>query len=512
MHCCRRKILIVILLSIGLCACGNSNCLPDRFSFDDCTNEDSKGKWQEIEFVRVESTTRFDDGNWGHHLFYFPGFNISGGEKVELDTDDRAVVEVNRDFDDLVHFDDVQKRQLSKLDNRTFSFDDFLDKDEVGAKTAGGFDDWPIFYLPEDNDGNYRVGRSGVVYDPKTRDSNNNIVNQLKIRSADLHSFCLNLVTDNTNRMYDPNDNIVARSDRDLAEAKVPASILTERFSEEPPVTDVYTFRYTGFKREDRIKIRIRATKDQRDGGGFGGIMVSDINTCCEVSCALENECGGNNGCGDPCPCTKNEMHVTDMLVPSVVDDFNEIDREQSYYIRGVYTRQVLTLDTYSGALVMRPRRNLKNQQWIFAGECQTDRECEGQFINKLTGQCLTSGEDSRIAGVEGGECQVKGLEWTLRDIGRDEVLGGRKFSGAKKYSIRYTASNNDYLVAKATEEEARLAKNKLETSNPSEIDSKKLEFRVNGGVVRTEDRSSPDRPWDHWVLEFALPEEMPID
>jgi hypothetical protein len=496
--------LLVILASIAMVgACnGGSGCSKDE-SYDDCHNPESEGEWQRIEYVGKKSTTMFDDGTWGEHLYYFPVFGRTS-PKDGLDTDEELTVEVNRDFEELVHFDDVSREDLDLFDNRTFSYDDLFDKDEIGTKTAGGYG-WPEFYLPPDEDGNPRTGQSGVVYDPKTQDSSNNIVNQLKIKTEGLHAFCLNIVTDNTDGKYDPTVDITARADNNDADTRVPGKYL--KFDGTP---DVYTFKYTGFKARDRIKLRIRADKSKKSGGGLGGIMVSNIQTCCVASCGIENECGGDNGCGQPCACDKNESYASE-IVPSVLSDFGNLHNEQGYYIRGLYTRQVLTQEDSSSSLVMQPRTNTANQQWVFAGSCG-DSECEGYFVNKQSLECLSFDAASSKAQVGPAPCVDDKFKWILKVEGQDDVAGGEPFEGsgrASKYSIRHKPSDR-YLVARATETEAVAAQAILDEhkQNPDQIDKEKLDRVAAGKLVGVEDRTNPNKPSDQWVFEYQADEE----
>lgn len=252
---------------------------------------------QTIYYVGKESTTDFDRPGMGLHLQYFPAFDLES-VALALPTDCDACVEHTPDFENFKH------HQTADLADRTFSPDapgvgapGDVDFEPVGVRTAGGVSDWDVFTLPGG-----RTGRSGTTRDPAACDNTNNFVNQLRINSDSLESFCLNIITDNTRQSFDPNLRLAARSD--TAEFDLQGE---EDFSFDGE-TDMYTFRYRGMREGDRVMIRIAGTGNAGGcaGPGVGGIMVSHISTCtpppgeCVPQCLGTNTCD-DDGCGGSC-------------------------------------------------------------------------------------------------------------------------------------------------------------------------------------------------------------------
>jgi hypothetical protein len=214
---------------------------------------------QSITYVGKQTTTDFT--GLGQHLQYFPLFGLTSPQ-IDRRTDDDACVETTPDFADFEH------HIIFPLDKRTFSPD--AGGSPIGVKTAGGDDAWDTFTLPDG-----RTGRSGAFYDTAAIDNSNNSINQIRVNTDELHEFCLNLITDNTNGQHDPDARLEARSDD-----------VDSDLSGHPDLTfdgqtDMYTFRYTGMEDNDRFKIRLNCSSDSGcEGAGLGGIMVSDISTC----------------------------------------------------------------------------------------------------------------------------------------------------------------------------------------------------------------------------------------
>lgn len=408
----------------------------------DLLDPDNDGEWQQIEYVNKVSTRDFR--GYGQHLQYFPAFGWTTG-KLGQRTDVAGTVEYTPDFSDFEHH--------TFLTNRTFSPDAL--GDPIGVKTAGGYPRWDNFVLPS-----WSWGKSGAFYDTHACNGSNNSVNKIKINTPNLHAFCLNLITDNTNRVFNPNSKLEAKSDQ--REEAVPSNQLT--FDGE---TDMYTFKYTGMEENDRIKINVGALGGTCNGPGLGGIMVSDISTCCTPVCTVANECGGDNGCGSPCPCTQGEQHSD--LVPN-----------RAYNIRNIWTRALLT-GTWWTVVAVAERVDHPFQRWYFDGECYNTRfgkYCSGKWRigGAASNYCLRR-DDSTSFGqmVYMGSCDDNKAKWDMHMVGEDEVIGGKPFSGVEKFTMKHAPSNNNYLFAKARR-------------YPLEVAS----------------RSNANRPPDHWIVELA--------
>jgi hypothetical protein len=473
-----RFILLVGLLISFLIntACSNSDnrleeCIAQK-SLDDCGNPDSDGEWHKINYVgQPEQRVDFSEPGWGEYVHYFPGFDLENSD-IDLPTDHGSSVEYTRGFKSFTHFSDIPKPR--SLSERTFSHDS--KEENPGVRTAGGFN-WPVFVLPGG-----RTGVSGVVYDPETRNGSNNIVNRMELKESGPAAFCLNIVTDNADGRFLPLTRIVAQSDNPSADYMLNESDLN--FDQTP---DVYTFKYRGFKEGDSIKIRIRG-RGLALGAGIGGILVSNIETCCTAECGRQNECGGDNGCGKACACDRGELHAN-LVSNSLLED----DGGQAYYLRGLFTRQVLTVDLETSLTNMQPRRNTPDQQWVFIGDCKdNNRECKGRFVNKLTKACLRREDGPRaFAGSCGGDRH----HWVMNVRGKDRVSGDIPFTQSgpiNRYSIRHEPSKSNYMFAKRTKAQA--------------------EEEMLESWVYIEDRGNPDKPWDDWIFEAVQPGEMPLD
>lgn len=211
---------------------------------------------QSITYVGKTTTTDFT--GLGQHLQYWPAFGNSEGRTAQR-TDDNACIELTPDFEAFKHH--------YIPEGRTFS-NDALGV-PIGTKTRGGYPTWATFTLPDG-----RTGRSGTFYDESNIDNSNNTINQMVI-SANLTSFCLNLITDNTNHEHDPNVRLEARSDT----VDFPLEDLPE-FGFDGQ-TDMYTLRYEGMDRRKVFKVRMQCSSTSGcQGAGLGGVMVSHISTC----------------------------------------------------------------------------------------------------------------------------------------------------------------------------------------------------------------------------------------
>ena len=258
---------------------------------------DSPPVQQTIYYVGKETTTDFDRPGLGLHLQYFPGFDLED-PAIGLPTDCDGCLESTPDFENFKH------RQTADLSGRTFSPDapgvgveGDPDYEPGGVRVAGGFSSWDTFTLPGG-----RVGRSGTTRDPAACGNSNNFVNQLRIISDSLESFCLNVITDNTNRSFDPDLRLEARSDTASFDVATTNDLVFDG------QTDMYTFRYRGMREGDRIKIRIAGSDPHGSclGPGVAGIMVSHISTCtpppgtCTPQCTSDASCE-DDGCGNAC-------------------------------------------------------------------------------------------------------------------------------------------------------------------------------------------------------------------
>lgn len=286
-------LIIVIATAIGLLTPG----VPHAQGTSGLgTLPESPPAKQTIYYVGKESTTDFDQPGMGLHLQYFPAFDLQTVESA-LPTDCDGCLESTPDFENFKH------HHTADLADRTFSPDASgvgspgdPDFEPAGVRTAGGFSDWAVFTLPGD-----RTGTSGTTRDPAACGGSNNFVNQIRINTDSLQSFCLNLITDNTNALHDPDLRLEVRSDTasfDLAGH--------DDFSFDGQ-TDMYTFRYRGMREGDRIKIRIAGSDaGSCRGPGLGGIMVSHISTCtpppgeCVPRCTSTSSCE-DDGCGRSC-------------------------------------------------------------------------------------------------------------------------------------------------------------------------------------------------------------------
>lgn len=220
---------------------------------------------QTITYVGKQSITDFT--GYGQHLQYWPLFGLTSGQTARR-TDDPSCIELTPDFENFLHH--------YLLPGRTFSNDAL--GDPIGTKTRGGYPTWDTFKLP-----NGTVGRSGTFYDESNVGNSNNTINEMKISSASLSDFCLNLITDNTAGEHDADVQLEARSDNvDVGLAGNPDLSFDGK-------TDMYTFRYSGMKAGDVIKVRFQCSAASGcKGAGLGGVMVSDISTCTKVDGGAE--------------------------------------------------------------------------------------------------------------------------------------------------------------------------------------------------------------------------------
>ena len=227
-----------------------------------------------ITYVGMESTNNFL--GWGRKGFYFPQFDASGvvGPKR---TDD------NMQF----YLPDWLEFNFNPYSlTTTFSADKpdcFDDCRERGVYTRGGYTEWDEFTLP-----NGFAGLSGSIVDEQAEDNTNNTVNRIQMKAGVPASFCMHIVTDNTDLTHDSFNNIIVRGGRDGEGSFDPNVSIPEL--EFDGITDIHTFRFDNFLPEDFIKIRL----DSGTPGvqpGFGGLM---FDAACEN---IPNAQCGNGRC-----------------------------------------------------------------------------------------------------------------------------------------------------------------------------------------------------------------------
>ncbi|MCA8972872.1 MAG: hypothetical protein KDC95_24015, partial [Planctomycetes bacterium] len=249
---------------------------------------------QTITYVEKQpAIVDFRGPGMGEHLQYFPAFGLLAPE-TNLRTDCDNCFELTPDFENFHH------HAPNDPSRRTFSPDApgiGVPEDEnyvpEGVKTAGGYPTWDSFILPDGT-----TGLSGTTFDPHACGSSNNFINQIRLNTPDLHDFCVNVITDNTDGAHDPDVKLEARAER---ASDVDVAMIT--WNDEPQLTfdgqtDMYTFRYMGMEEGDRISLRIAGSGGSCSGPGIGGIMISHISTCTPPPGTCTPTCG-NNLCGD---------------------------------------------------------------------------------------------------------------------------------------------------------------------------------------------------------------------
>ena len=210
---------------------------------------------ESITHVRTVSTTNFL--GWGTDGFYFPQF---GASKVvgPKRTDDNMQIALSSWLE--FNFDPWDL-------NTTFSADkpDCFDNCRGrGVYTRGGYSNWDSFILP-----NGMSGISGSVVDEQAANNTNNTVNRIRLKAGVPDSFCMHLVTDNTDHAHDSGSIIVRGGRPDQGSFDPQDSVHALAFD---GATDVHTFRFDNFQPEDFIKIRLNSGA-QAIPPGFGGLM-----------------------------------------------------------------------------------------------------------------------------------------------------------------------------------------------------------------------------------------------
>jgi hypothetical protein len=218
-----------------------------------------------ITYVGKDSSV-FDFRGLGQHFYYFPAFDLKKPD--DLHRTDKDHVYFQGVFKKLIH------HAIFPIGSRTFSPD--AGGKPLGVKARGGHKSWPSFVLP-----NGMVGLSGTIYDDYTRSNSNNTINQIIFTKDTPSSFCLNVITDNTNLENIPDLRFEARSDQSEDANVESTSDLTF-----DGVPDMYTFRYENMKSSGKIKLRMATSRiggkkgKPITGAGIAGIMVSHISTC----------------------------------------------------------------------------------------------------------------------------------------------------------------------------------------------------------------------------------------
>jgi Bacterial TSP3 repeat len=150
-----------------------------------------------------------------------------------------------------------------------------------GVYTRGGYTNWDLFTLP-----NGFSGRSGSIVDEQAENNTNNTVNRIQIKNGVPSSFCMHIVTDNTDNTHDSANSIIVRVGRTDQESFDPTVAIPNLSFD--GTTDVHTFRFDNFLPEDFIKIRLNSGTPGM-APGFGGLMF-DL-TCDDIPNA---QCGNN--------------------------------------------------------------------------------------------------------------------------------------------------------------------------------------------------------------------------
>jgi hypothetical protein len=227
-----------------------------------------------VTYIRKETTDNFL--GWGQTGFYFPQFDapeIIGPKR----TDDNMQFFMPRWLQ--FNFDPFSLTTTFSAD-KPDCFDDCRGR---GVYTRGGYSNWDSFVLP-----NGFSGRSGSIVDEQAAANTNNTVNRIDMKTGVPASFCMHVVTDNTDNVHDSAQSIIVRvgrtgDDRFDPNVAIPDLAFDGR-------TDVHTFRFDGFQPDDFIKIRLNSGSSSM-APGFGGLMF-------DRSCdAVPNAQCGNNVC-----------------------------------------------------------------------------------------------------------------------------------------------------------------------------------------------------------------------
>ncbi len=227
-----------------------------------------------VTYVRKESTDNFL--GWGQTGVYFPQFDAS------------SVVGPKRTDDNMqFYLPNWLEFNFNPWDlNTTFSADKpdcFDDCRGRGVYTRGGYTNWSTFSLP-----NGLSGLSGSIVDEQAEDNTNNTVNKILMKTGVPSSFCMHIVTDNTDNAHDSANSIIVRVGR-TGQGSFDPNVSVPNLSFDG-TTDVHTFRFDNFLPDDFIKIRLNSGTPGMQPG-FGGLMF-------DLACdAIPNAQCGNSRC-----------------------------------------------------------------------------------------------------------------------------------------------------------------------------------------------------------------------
>jgi hypothetical protein len=119
------------------------------------------------------------------------------------------------------------------------------------AQSMGGIAKWNTFKLP-----NGKSGRSGAIVDPFAHKNSNNTINRIQLRKGVPSTFFFHVVTDNTNREYDPTIRLRARGNSNGVDIDASPSPSVKEFVFNG-TADVYTYRCEGFQAGDFLKLQL---------------------------------------------------------------------------------------------------------------------------------------------------------------------------------------------------------------------------------------------------------------
>jgi hypothetical protein len=128
---------------------------------------------------------------------------------------------------------------------------------------------------------------SGSVVDEQAENNTNNTVNRIRLKAGVPDSFCMHVVTDNTDNAHDSQSIVVRGGRPDQGSFDPQDSVPALAFD---GATDVHTFRFDNFQAEDFIKIRLNSGVNGISPG-FGGLM---FDRACD---SIPNAQCGNNQC-----------------------------------------------------------------------------------------------------------------------------------------------------------------------------------------------------------------------
>ena len=143
-------------------------------------------------------------------------------------------------------------------------------------------------------------------------------------------SFCMHIVTDNTDNAHDSADSIVVRVGRDSQGSFDPSAPVPALSFD--GTTDVHTFRFDNFLPDDFIKIRLNSGTPGIQPG-FGGLMF-------DLACdGIPNAQCGNNFCdltlGESCESCPGDCGVCTTGDTPTGTWYHHGPNPQSHYVEG---------------------------------------------------------------------------------------------------------------------------------------------------------------------------------